>query len=181
MADEEDDDVLESWEDAIETEDFERRMEEREKHLNIDLSEEKIMSITPMTILQGNSASPTAYSPQIKILKRSNVDNANANKPKNKTEAELKQTLKLREAEYQAARNRIMGENYDETKPKLDNNEEAKISIIRNPNRTSPVGSPSSPVRVLSPKLKSAVNLNDANILRQPCGPDDTSGFKVIR
>ena len=44
---------------------------------------------------------------QIKILRRSAVNDEKKTTPKHKTEAELKQTLKLREAEYQAARYKI--------------------------------------------------------------------------
>ena len=44
------------------------------------------------------------YNFQIKILKRSAHQNIKKNTPKQKTEAELKEALKMKEAEYQAAR-----------------------------------------------------------------------------
>jgi len=53
------------------------------------------------------------YTPQIKILKRNRNNDIKRDLQKPNAEAELKKALKLREAEYQAARNRILGENYD--------------------------------------------------------------------
>uniref|UniRef100_T2MAM7 UPF0485 protein C1orf144 n=1 Tax=Hydra vulgaris TaxID=6087 RepID=T2MAM7_HYDVU len=175
MSDDEDDDVIDSWEDAADSGDLERRMEKREKIVNkIKNSEPMEFSNAPVTILKAENACKTEYSPQIKILKRSGLKNSNINKPKNKTEAEMKIALKVKEAEYQAARNRILGSDYDENKPKLDT-ESVKISIIQNPSRSSPLNSPP-PV---SSKIIATKEFD--NIIRLPSGPNDLTGFKENR
>jgi len=188
MADEEDDDVLESWEDAEESEDFERRMEEHEKSLNTP-DQEEIINMTSsesMTILKPENSGRTDYTPQIKILKRAAHLNIKKNAPKQKTEAELKQALKMKEAEYQAARNRILGENYDETLPKeplepeINSNSDPKISIIRNPNRSTP----SSPLLESTHRSIGDINENKTthSIIRQPRGPNENdTGFGLSR
>lgn len=178
MADEEDEDVLDSWEDAADSGDLERRMEERERSLKEGEEEMMCSEQGSITILKSENTGRTEYTPQIKILKRSGLNNVKTNKPKNKTEAELKKALKMREAEYQAARNRILGENYDETKARLEQ-DDVKISIIKNTTRASP-NSPSSPVKVLTPLEKIPPKASD-NVIRQPSGPDETQGFKLSR
>lgn len=179
MADDEDEDILDSWEDADESEEFERRMDLHEKSLKENEQEEVIMS-TPgtVTILKPDNPGRTDYTPQIKILKRAAVNNVKKQKPKQMTEAELKQALKTKEAEYQAARNRILGENYDETRPKLENeiHGDVKFSIIKNPNRSAP-NSPSPPELPLPSNNTPPTHV----VIRQPKGPDAISGFTVKR
>ena len=51
----------------------------------------------------------TTSSPQIQILKRCRNKDTERDLHKPSTEADLKKALKLREAQYQAARNRILG------------------------------------------------------------------------
>ena len=191
MADEEDDDLLDSWE-AADSGELERRMEEREKVLK---EKEEVQETTnmnsivgPVTILKAENVGRTEYTPQIKILKRNGSGDTKKDLLKQDTEAELKKTLKLREAEYQAARNRILGENYDETKPKLEC-EETKISIIKPPSRISPTClSPNtlspisgSPIRLLTSSGTKTPVQDPNNIVRQPHGPADTSGFSINR
>merc|ERR1712183_1074829 len=130
----------------------------------------------PVTILKAENAGRTEYTPQIKILKRSGNLNEKKDTVKQTSEAELKKTLKLREAEYQAARNRILGEDYDETKPDLEecveDDNEARISIIKAPSRESSA-STSTPTASQS----SICCSQNSNLIRQPKGPDSqTSG-----
>jgi len=141
-----------------------------------------------VTILKGENLSKTVYSPQIKILKRNRNNDIKRDLQKPNTEAELKKTLKLREAEYQAARNRILGENYDETKPKLvcEEVKESKISIIKRPPCASPTCLPASLPYVASP-VRPLTILGDKNLVEdsnlwQPRGPDNNyTGFCVQR
>lgn len=193
MADGEDDDVLDSWEEAAESGELERRMEEREKQLKKETeSTQEHIEMTPTTvgqvkILKAENLGRTEYTPQIKILKRSGNLETKKNIVKQSSEAELKKTLKLREAEYQAARNRILGEDYDETKPKLECElpNDGKISIIKPPARLSPsTPSPNSSgpsgVRLLTTPGSNRTVDNTA--VRQPSGPDSTCcGFSVKR
>jgi len=185
MADEEDEDVLESWEEAVDSGELERRMEEREKAFLKEEQEARKheMNIAnsqgPVTILKAENAGRTEYTPQIKILKRSGNLNEKKDTVKQTSEAELKKTLKLREAEYQAARNRILGEDYDETKPDLEecveDDNEARISIIKAPSRESSA-SASTPTA-----SQSSIGCSQ-NLIRQPKGPDSqTSGFSIER
>jgi len=190
MADEEDDDLLDSWE-AADSDDLERRMELRGKEISKEEEEQQEKNnmntmVGPVTILKADNVARTEYTPQIKILKRNGNNDTKPNLPKQNTETELKKTLKLKEAEYQAARNRILGEDYDETKPKLEEEEvkETKISIIKPPSRVSPISpAPGSPIRLLT----SADNRNlqesrdSCSIVRQPHGPNETSGFAINR
>lgn len=118
------------------------------------------------------------YTPQIKILKRNRNNDIKRDLQKPNAEAELKKALKLREAEYQAARNRILGENYDATKPKLvcEEIKETKISIIKRPSCASPCLSSgasycTSPIRPLT-ILRDKNSPEDSNLLWQP--PDNT-------
>jgi len=195
MADEEDEDLLDSWE-AADSDELERRMELRGKEINKEEEEQQETTnmntiIGPVTILKADNVARTEYTPQIKILKRNGNIDTKPDLPKQNTEAELKKTLKLREAEYQAARNRILGEDYDETKPKLEDEEvkETKISIIKPPSRVSPTSplcpspAPGSPIRLLTSADNK--NLQDSretcSIVRQPHGPNDTSGFAINR
>lgn len=192
MADEEDEDILDSWEEAADSGDLERRMEERDKQLKKEEKEEKKVNKNlnngqHVTILKGESVGRTEYTPQIKILKR-NQAVEKKDTVKQTSEAELKNVLKLREAEYQAARNRILGEDYDETKPKLpecssddDEGDTAKISIIK-------AGSSSRGSGTLVPALTSQSSSGggiikaDTNSVRQPKGPDrQSSGFSIER
>jgi len=96
----------------------------------------------------GRENRPTLYKPQqIKILKRNTNNDIQPNQQKPATEAELKRTLKLREIQYQAARDRILGENYDQQKPRLlscEGKDTGRVSIIRRP--TGHVLSPQSPL-----------------------------------
>jgi len=194
MADE-DEGVADSWEEAADSEEFERRMEEREK---LRKEEEKSQENTemnsvsgPIKILKAENVGRTEYTRQIKIMRRSVNSDTKKDLVKQNTEAELKKTLKVREAEYQAARNRILGENYDETKPKLECEEvmETKISIIKPPSRLSPtcpssnLSSPgASSIRVLTSPGSSSNTGDDSSILRQPHGPDNnSSGFSIQR
>jgi len=191
MADEEDEDLLDSWE-AADSDDLERRMEERGKVLEEEESNESAdmnKIIGPVTILKAENVGRTEYTPQIKILKRNGGNDTKKDLPKQNTEAELKKTLKLREAEYQAARNRILGEDYDETKPKLEceDMKETKISIIKPPSRVSPTtpispgAAPGSPIRLLTSTDQRTSVQDNNSIVRQPLGPNDTSGFALNR
>lgn len=192
MADEEEDDLLDSWE-AADSDELERRMEQRGKVLKEaeETQENPDMNsmIGPVTILKAENVGRTEYTPQIKILKRNGNNDTKKDLLKQNTEAELKKALKLREAEYQAARNRILGEDYDETKPKLECEEvkETKISIIKPPSRVSPTSpapsssAPGSPIRLLTSSENRTPVQDGNNILRQPRGPNDSSGFAISR
>lgn len=95
------------------------------------------------------------------------------------TEEDMKQALKLKEANYLAARNRILGENYDLTKPKLDvvtstpgktteeNGAPVRpiVTIIKNPSRNS------SPVAT----LQNGVTNGDVTPLSSPSTTSETS------
>lgn len=68
---------------------------------------------TNMSSLLAQQDNRPSFSPQYRILKRDKSNDMKPDMKRTNTEAELKKTLKLREAEYKAARNRILGENYD--------------------------------------------------------------------
>ncbi|XP_070562060.1 SUZ RNA-binding domain-containing-like [Ptychodera flava] len=146
MADDEDEEVWDSWEDAVDSGAFDKKLEVEESKNNA----KKVNSETQPIILQEDSTR-TAYQPQLKILKRPNASDEVNNKAKT---AENKQatykSLEQREKEYAEARQRIFGSTQTEEQER--------------------------PLHLL-PKQESA----EDNVIRQPKGPDGTSGFNLQR
>jgi len=105
-----DDDVLDSWEDAIDTGELEKRMEQREKEIRIQEEAQKQLqarAIGSSALATQGELGKTDYVPQIKILKR---QNGPAQKDVKQQNQKPLKTLAEKEAEYAAARARILGD-----------------------------------------------------------------------
>eukprot|EP00794_Sanderia_malayensis_P015008 gene15008-16557_t len=133
------DDVLDSWEDATDLGEFEKRMEKREQ--DILKREEMQKQAAPGAIKYSGIAvqeesGRSEYTPQIKILKRANGPAQQKNQQKT---VKPIRTLAEKEADYAAARARILGD-FSNTNP----DEETK-RILASSDLTTPNGRHSSP------------------------------------
>ncbi|XP_053307700.1 SUZ domain-containing protein 1 isoform X2 [Spea bombifrons] len=150
----EEDEVAESWEDAADSGEIERRLE---KKLKIAQRERKSKSPPKVPVVIQDDSLPSGPPPQIRILKRptSNglASNANAS---SRPSAPVK-TLAQREAEYAEARKRILGSASPE--------EEPEKPVVERPSRINQ----SEDVR------------QPNNVIRQPLGPDGSQGFRQRR
>ncbi|XP_053307699.1 SUZ domain-containing protein 1 isoform X1 [Spea bombifrons] len=151
----EEDEVAESWEDAADSGEIERRLEKKLKIAQRESRKSKSPPKVPV-VIQDDSL-PSGPPPQIRILKRptSNglASNANAS---SRPSAPVK-TLAQREAEYAEARKRILGSASPE--------EEPEKPVVERPSRINQ----SEDVR------------QPNNVIRQPLGPDGSQGFRQRR
>ncbi|XP_065842329.1 SUZ RNA-binding domain-containing-like isoform X2 [Oscarella lobularis] len=100
-----DSDVLDSWEDAADTGELEKRMEERENELAKCLANDEKQEFVWDETLQ---STPNVH--QIRLLKRSdNPDQAKSSLQADQEQKRPTKSLEEREAEYAEARARIMG------------------------------------------------------------------------
>ncbi|CAL8400759.1 unnamed protein product [Boreogadus saida] len=161
-----DEDIAESWEDAADSGEMERRLEEklrisqREKVLSNSSSRSPLRTAI---VIQDDSL-PAAPPPQIRILKRPSA-NGSLGSPgsQNRPTPQVK-SLAQREAEYAEARKRILGSASPEESPQEKSNTDRSGRVTG----TSPSAEPRS-------------NNNNNNTVRQPAGPDGTQGFRQHR
>ncbi|XP_051786725.1 SUZ domain-containing protein 1 isoform X1 [Erpetoichthys calabaricus] len=152
----EDEEVAESWEEAADSGEIERRLEEK---LRITQKERQLRSPLRTPIVIQDDSLPAAPPPQIRILKRpSHNGSLGTPSPAQRPVAPVK-TLAQREAEYAEARRRILGSASPE--------EESDKPIVAD-----------RPIRV-------GIHTDDIrppnNVIRQPTGPDGTQGFRQRR
>uniref|UniRef100_A0A3Q2QAR5 SUZ RNA-binding domain-containing n=1 Tax=Fundulus heteroclitus TaxID=8078 RepID=A0A3Q2QAR5_FUNHE len=95
---------------------------------------------------------PAAPPPQIRILKRPSNNGTTGNSGSSSRPSQQMKSLAQREAEYAEARRRILGSASSEETPQ-DNPRDIHVFIIRPNNQ----------------------------VIRQPSGPDGTSGFRLCR
>ncbi|KAJ8395146.1 hypothetical protein AAFF_G00036020 [Aldrovandia affinis] len=159
----EDEEVTENWEEAADSGEMERRLEEK-----LRISQKEKMSSSgsgrsPMRtaiVIQDDSL-PAAPPPQIRILKRPS-SNGSLGSPvaPNRPLPQVK-SLAQREAEYAEARRRILGSATPEDAPQDRPNTERPVRVG---------GSP--------PSEESRSN---NHVIREPAGPDGTQGFSQRR
>ncbi|KAM6978007.1 SUZ RNA-binding domain-containing [Aplochiton taeniatus] len=159
-----DEEVAESWEEAADSGEMERRLEEK---LRIS-QKEKVSSnhsarspLKTAIVIQDDSL-PAAPPPQIRILKRPSSNGSLGSPSSHNRPTPQVKSLAQREAEYAEARKRILGSASPEESPQEKPNADSK------PGRTN-----SNP-----PSDESRSN-NHA--VRQPAGPDGTQGFRQHR
>ncbi|CAL8363861.1 unnamed protein product [Lota lota] len=155
-----DEDIAESWEEAADSGEMERRLEEK---LRISQRENSSRSPLKTAIVIQEDSLPAAPPPQIRILKRPSANGSlgsplNPNRPTPQVKS-----LAQREAEYAEARKRILGSASPEESPQEKPNTDRTGRI----NATSP-----------SAETRSN---NNNNAVRQPVGPDGTQGFRQHR
>lgn len=168
------DDVKESWEDT-DTEELERRMEERQKQL---IEEKKVLKTEPTGGSAGNAlpssltaathdlhpplrmqdSDRTEYVPPIKILRRQPDQQSSAEQAATPTTATASKvttkSLAEREAEYASARARILGSVY----PTPEDNGTSTKKVVAKGNE----------------------QMAETSLRRQPKGPDGTCGFQHL-
>ncbi|KAK9515664.1 hypothetical protein VZT92_026291 [Zoarces viviparus] len=158
-----DEEVAESWEEAADSGEMERRLEEK---LRISQKEKESSDNSPRsplntTVMIQDDSLPAGPPPQIRILKRP-ASNGSLGSPSNPNRPTPQvKSLAQREAEYAEARKRILGSACpDETPQDKPNTDRAG----RN-NSTLP----------------SDDTRSNNHTVRQPAGPDGTQGFRQHR
>ncbi|KAM6046674.1 SUZ RNA-binding domain-containing isoform 2-T2 [Chlamydotis macqueenii] len=176
----EDEEVAESWEEAADSGEIDRRLEKKLKitqkeragssRLDVATATGKPFKKKPLRGRTGKSKSPpkvpiviqddslpTGPPPQIRILKRPTTNGVLSNPNSASRPAFPVKSLAQREAEYAEARKRILGSaspEEEQEKPILDR-----------------------PPRISQPEDSRQPN----NVIRQPLGPDGSQGFKQRR
>ncbi|KAM3824405.1 SUZ RNA-binding domain-containing isoform 1-T1 [Vipera latastei] len=152
----EDEEVAESWEEAADSGEIDRRLE---KKLKISQKESSRKSKSPpkVPIVIQDDSLPSGPPPQIRILKRPTSNGVLTNPNSSSRPAFPVKSLAQREAEYAEARKRILGSASPE--------EEQEKPILDRPTRIS------QPEESRQP----------SNVIRQPLGPDGSQGFKQRR
>ncbi|XP_052285958.1 SUZ domain-containing protein 1-like isoform X2 [Dreissena polymorpha] len=158
MADESD--ILESWEELNDN-----VLEQKLQDIKLSARTTNGCNGEAVTQLREES-SRTQYAPQVKILQRKN-EKAPTNAERARNLKGPQKSIQQREAEYNEARRRILGEGYTGA----DNT---------NNNATQP--SPQQrPMKIVKPEDGSKMQTGKVQILRDPKGPDDTRGFDQHR
>ncbi|XP_014023156.1 SUZ domain-containing protein 1 [Salmo salar] len=159
----EDEEVCESWEEAADSGEIERRLEAKLK-ISQKAKKASISSgsspIRTAMVIQDESL-PAAPPPQIRILKRPSSNGSLGSSGSSNRPTQQPKSLAQREAEYAEARRRILGSASSEETPQ----EKPR---------------PERPVRVSAQPPPELVSLNN-HVIRQPTGPDGTSGFRRYR
>lgn len=160
-----DEEVAESWEEAADSGEMERRLEEklriaqREKESSISSTQSPLK--TAMVIQ--DESQPTAPPPQIRILKRpTNNGTLGSSLNQSRPSPQVK-SLAQREAEYAEARKRILGSAGPEEAPQDKAGTDRRSG--RNNNSTLP----------------SEDSRSNNHTVRQPLSPDGTQGFRQHR
>ncbi|TRZ02452.1 hypothetical protein DNTS_030280 [Danionella cerebrum] len=159
-----DDEVADSWEEAADSGEMERRLEEKLRISQKERLSSGNSSRSPMRtaiVIQDDSL-PAAPPPQIRILKRPSSNGSLGSFALQSRPSPQVKSLAQREAEYAEARKRILGSATPDDSPQERPNTDR-----------SPRGSSS---HTLSEENRSA-----NHVVRQPAGPDGTQGFHQQR
>ncbi|XP_047204807.1 SUZ domain-containing protein 1-like [Girardinichthys multiradiatus] len=159
----EDEEVAESWEEAADSGEIERRLEAKLK-INQEAKKTSLKSasspVRTAIVVQDDSL-PAAPPPQIRILKRPSNNGTAGNSASSSRPSQQMKSLAQREAEYAEARRRILGSASSEETPQ-DNPSQDRASRLN-------VQQPLEPLRP------------NNQVIRQPTGPDGTVGFRLCR
>ncbi|XP_061788503.1 SUZ RNA-binding domain-containing-like isoform X1 [Nerophis lumbriciformis] len=156
----EDEEVAESWEEAADSGEIERRLEAR---LKKNQEAKKASSSSPVrtAIVIQDVSLPSVPPTQIRILKRpSNNGTAGIAASSTRPSQQMK-SLAQREAEYAEARRRILGSASSEDTPPDNPCQDRSV-------------------RMTAQQASDPVRPND-HVIRQPTGPDGSSGFRLCR
>lgn len=154
--------MAESWEEAADSGEIERRLEAKLK-INKEAKTVSLSSrnspIRTAIVIQDESL-PAAPPPQIRILKRPSSNDKTSSSASSARPLQTK-TLAQREAEYAEARRRILGSASSD-----DTSEDSPCQ--------------DRPTRLNVQQQLESVRSNN-HIIRQPTGPDGTTGFRLCR
>lgn len=157
-----DEDVAESWEEAADSGEIERRLEAKLK-INEEAKKASLSSrsspIRTAIVIQDDSL-PAAPPPQIRILKRPTNNDTTCSSASSARPQQTK-TLAQREAEYAEARRRILGSasSDDTSQDSSCHDRPARLNVQQQSEYVQP----------------------NNHIIRQPTGPDGTTGFRLCR
>ncbi|KAM8916700.1 SUZ RNA-binding domain-containing-like isoform 1-T1 [Spinachia spinachia] len=158
----EDEEVAESWEEAADSGEIERRLEAKLK-INQEAKKSRLGSgcspVQTAIVIQDDSL-PAAPPPQIRILKRPSNNGTAGNLASSTRPSQQMKSLAQREAEYAEARRRILGSASSDDAPQDIPSQESRPARMQHPLEPFPLN-------------------ND--VIRQPNGPDGTSGFRLCR
>ncbi|KAE8594760.1 hypothetical protein XENTR_v10019789 [Xenopus tropicalis] len=150
----EEDEVAESWEEAADSGEIDRRLE---KKLKISQRENKSRSPPKAPVVIQDDSLPSGPPPQIRILKRPTSNGLASNPNACSRPAAPVKSLAQREAEYAEARKRILGS-------------------------ASPEEEQEKPVADRPARINQAEEIRQPNnVIRQPLGPDGSQGFRQRR
>ncbi|XP_026870311.1 SUZ domain-containing protein 1 isoform X1 [Electrophorus electricus] len=157
----EDEEVVESWEEAADSGEMERGLEEK-----LRISQKERLSSggsgrspTKAAIVIQEDSLPAAPPPQIRILKRPTSNGSlGSSETQNRPSPRVK-SLAQREAEYAEARRRILGSADDTPQERPNSDRSLRVSSH----------TPSEDTR------------SNNHVVRQPAGPDGTQGFRQRR
>ncbi|KAM9855578.1 SUZ RNA-binding domain-containing [Aulostomus maculatus] len=156
-----DEEVAESWEEAADSGEMEKRLEEKLKISQKEKESSNHSSRSPLktTMVIQDDSLPAAPPPQIRILKRP-VNNGSLGSPLNQNRpAPQVKSLAQREAEYAEARKRILGSACPEETPQDKTDRSGRVSST----------------------LPSEDTRSNNHTVRQPASPDGTQGFRQHR
>ncbi|XP_008318076.1 SUZ domain-containing protein 1 [Cynoglossus semilaevis] len=158
----EDEDVAESWEEAADSGEIERRLEAK---LKITREARKSSSSSSGSFVQTavmiqDDSLPAAPPPQIKILKRPSNNGTIGNPASSSRPSQQTKSLAQREAEYAEARRRILGSASSDETPQDNLSQDRPARLSAQPSEASGLQN---------------------HVIRQPTGPDGTSGFRLCR
>ncbi|XP_069009225.1 SUZ RNA-binding domain-containing-like [Embiotoca jacksoni] len=159
----EDEEVAESWEEAADSGEIERRLEAKLK-INQEAKKSSVKSggspVRTAIVIQDESL-PAAPPPQIRILKRPSNNGTTGNAASSSRPSQQMKSLAQREAEYAEARRRILGSASSEETPQDSPGQDRTTRLSVQP-----------PLEADRPNNQ---------VVRQPTGPDGTSGFRLCR
>ncbi|MED6288836.1 SUZ domain-containing protein 1 [Characodon lateralis] len=115
----EDEEVAESWEEAADSGEIERRLEAKLK-INQEAKKTSLKSASSLVrtaIVVPDDSLPAAPPPQIRILKRPSNNGTAGNSASSSRPSQQMKSLAQREAEYAEARRRILGSASSEETP----------------------------------------------------------------
>ncbi|KAJ8260218.1 hypothetical protein GJAV_G00178460 [Gymnothorax javanicus] len=159
----EDDEVADSWEEAADSGEIERRLEAKLKISQRERRSSGNSGSSPLKtaiVIQDDSL-PAAPPPQIRILKRPSSNGSLGSPAVSSRAVTQVKSLAQREAEYAEARKRILGSATPEDAPQDRPNTDRSA-------------------RMSAPQPSEDLRSNN-HVIRQPAGPDGTPGFRQRR
>ncbi|CAL8338589.1 unnamed protein product [Merluccius merluccius] len=158
-----DEEIADSWEEAADSGEIERRLEAKLK-ISREAKKSSLSSggsvVRTGVVIQDDSL-PAAPPPQIRILKRPSNNGTMGNPSSSSRPSQQMKSLAQREAEYAEARRRILGSASSEDAPQDKPSQDRQVRVCGQ-----------QPPSDVCPNI---------HVIRQPTGPDGTSGFRLCR
>ncbi|XP_062821726.1 SUZ domain-containing protein 1 [Anolis carolinensis] len=164
----EDEEVAESWEEAADSGEIDRRLEKKLKISQKESRKPRSPPKAPPVVLQDEGLPLAGPPPQIRILKRPTSNGVLGSPHAASRPAFPVKSLAQREAEYAEARKRILGSASPEEEDDEDGEQQQR--------------GPDKPLLDRPPRISHPDEARPAsNVIRQPLGPDGSQGFRQRR